>query len=859
LAVIIFSGPSYGQKQPLSPLVNSFKEYNSMKSSTHFGLDWISLGPVLNSARVESVQVDPDNEDIMYVAFGSGNLWKTTNHGLTWKPIFNDVPAQGIGDIALAPSNPDILYVGTGESLKKPRNFTMPGTGIYRSDNGGLTWRHLGLDDSWHISEVAVDPENPDIVLVAVLGHFWTPNIHRGLYRTADGGKTWSQVLYLDDRTGANDVVFAPSDPDIVYASLWENYPDVYGAKSSIWKSMDGGISWKKEDNGIPETINRGRIGLAVSYSNPNKVYALMDNRNKPKPILAAEIYRTLDGGNSWAKTHKEDGLMFLSVIGWYFADIYVNPGDDKEIFALGVKLAHSHDGGKSFDYLDGEVHHFNPSPAQTLHLDMCELWISPKQPDHLVLGNDGGIYTSTDKGNSWMHYNNIPAGEFYDIALDQRQPYRIYGGTQDDATVYGPGREWDPPFADDWHYLWIDAWSGGDGCQTYVDPVDPNTIYFSAQHGAIRKMDLAADTSSAIRPSQLKDTKHYSTNFVAPYFLSSHDPKALYLGANHVFYSADQGEKWKIISPDLAITADTMRQSTALGALVESPGKEGILYAGTDHGGFWVTHDNGVHWNEHSTGLPKAYIRSICPSGYRQGRVYIALSGMNYDDLGAHLFRSEDEGEHWISIRANLPNEVTNVILEDPRDEEFLYVGTLRGVYVSMDRGGSWSLLGKGLPAVAVADLAIDSTSLDLIVATHGRGIYRINLTPIHELKQLNRQKDHLLAIPTAHRPWFRNTHGDVDRKSATKLPITFWANKSESVTLSLHTVKDSLIWSKPVRASTGLNQFRWDMVTRKARGSHPYFIHNKEYLPAGSYILTLTTSEGSYRQPLKVEEYDE
>ena len=312
LVLILLTNISFSQ-QKSSPLVSSYDEYRSLKNNTSFNLNWVSLGPVLNSARVESIQVDETKPGTMYVAFGSGNLWKTINNGISWKPIFNDIPSIGIGDIAIAPSNKDIIYVGTGESLKKGRNFTMPGTGIYKSINGGESWTHLGLNDSWHIGEISINPKNPDIVFVSVMGHFWSKNNNRGVYRTIDGGKNWKKVLYIDEMTGANDIVISNSNPNIIYASLWENYPGISGEKSGIYKSIDNGENWVRMEKGLPYGDKVGRIGLAVSYSNPNKVYALIDNLSKERSN-AAEVYSSDNGGKDWYRTHKEELLIFPQV-----------------------------------------------------------------------------------------------------------------------------------------------------------------------------------------------------------------------------------------------------------------------------------------------------------------------------------------------------------------------------------------------------------------------------------------------------------------------------------------------------------------------------------------------------------------
>ena len=453
IALFSFLMNAFAQQQP-SPLMNSFQAYQKMKETTQFNLNWIALGPTVNSARADVVQVDTANPGTMYVGFGSGGLWKTIDNGLNWNSIFENQASYSIGDFAISPSNPNILYIGTGEHLKKPRNFTLPGTGMYRSNDAGKTWQHIGLDDSWSIAEIAVHPQNPNIVLVSVLGHLWTKNKNRGLYRTEDGGKTWEQVLYKNERSGGNDIVISASNPQIMYTTLWEVYPGISGAHSGVYKSADAGKTWEPCKNGLPSGSHIGRISVSVSFTNPAKAYALVDNLSNAKD-QAAELYKTLDGGLTWTKTHTGPFKIF-SFYGWYFTNVYVNPKDDEEVFCLGIRLAHSTDGGKTFSFIGGKVNHMTPSLAQGLHLDQTELWINPNNPKHLALGNDGGLYVSMDKGLSWMHYNNMPTGEFYDITIDSSS-YTIYGGTQDDATVYGPAKELNTQYNDPWKYLWIE------------------------------------------------------------------------------------------------------------------------------------------------------------------------------------------------------------------------------------------------------------------------------------------------------------------------------------------------------------------------------------------------------------------
>lgn len=848
--------PSISHAQiPESPLMSSFAEYQEMKNSSPFGLEWLSLGPVINSARVEAVQIDPIHPGTMYVAFGSGNLWKSVNNGLTWKPIFEDQPALGIGDIALAPSDPNIIYLGTGESLKKPRNFTMPGTGIYKSEDGGATWKHCGLNDSWHIGEISVHPTNPDIVFVAVLGHFWSQNANRGVYRTTNGGNTWEKVLYIDEHTGANDVVISHSDPNTIYATMWHNYPGISGENSGVFGSTDGGYSWRRLSNGFPQGKNIGRIGVAVSWSEPEKVYALVDNLNKERR-KAAEVYRSLDGGASWKRTH-EGELMIFPGLGWYFADIYLNPVDDEEIYALGVRMAHSTNGGKHFDLVGGDVFHIFPSVADQLHLDHCELWINPDNPDHLALGNDGGLYVSYDKGGSWMHYNNIPAGEFYDITVDKQNPYMVYGGTQDDATVFGPANEWNQKYWDGWKYVWIDPWSGGDGCVTQVDPVDPNTVYFSSQRGGIRRKDMTTDMSISIKPRLPEGHPgELKYNFVAPYFISVHDRFTLYQAGNYVFKSVNRGDDWELISSDISVSSDPEKTSLAAGFIAESPVRPGLIYVGTDKGAFWVSRNGGTSWKEHSKGLPNNYIRSIFPSKFKESRVYITLTGINYDDLQNYIYVSEDYGENWYSLKANLPNEIANVIYEDPIYEEILYAGLYRGVYCSLNRGETWSLLGRNMAASCISDLIIQEETMDLVASTHGRGIYKINLKPLHEAFEMGfpLQEDRLFTIPKVRIPLVNTTHQNPDNKTVEKVPISFWITKDETVTIKVINDEDDILWSIPFKARIGFNQYRWDLVTKQVDSPLPYFIHYKQFLNEGYYRVIIETSKTDLENTLRV-----
>ncbi len=845
--------PAYTQ-QIQSPLETSFKTYQEMKSKSLYNLSWVSLGPMVNSARADVVQVDALHPGTMYVGYGSGGLWKTVNNGISWNCIFQDQASLGIGDMELAPSDPNIIYLATGENLKKPRNFTLPGTGMYRSADAGKTWQHIGLEDSWSIAEIAIDPGNPDIVMVAVLGHLWSKNENRGLYQTTNGGKTWNKVLYVDNSTGANDVVISAADPKIMYASLWEMNPGISGKNSGVYRSIDGGKSWMPCTNGLPSGKMTGRIGVSVSYTNPQKAYALVDNLANAAG-QSAELYKTTDGGLTWTKTHQQPFNIF-SVIGWYFTDVYVSPADDEEVYCLGVRLAHTKDGGKTFSFIGGTVTRVNQGMARGFHLDQCELWIDPLNPNHIAAGNDGGFYVSYDKGSTWFHYNNIPTGEFYDITIDQKN-HIVYGGTQDDATVFGPLDEIKPNFPDTWKYLWIDPWDGGDGCVTQVDPEDDNIVYYSAQHGYAVRLDRNADTAFEIQPrlpKEIKDTLLF--NYITPYFISPHDRKTLYHGGNFILKSSDQGNNWKVISTNLACSSSNEKKSVSTGALVESILQKGLLYAGTDKGAFWVSKNDGVSWEENDIGIANNYIRSICPSRFSKSRVYCAMTGINSDDLHAYLYMSDDYGKTWSGIAGGLPDEPVNVILEDHVYENILYAGTIRGVYISVDRGKNWSCLGTNMPGAAIADLEIHESTRELVAATHGRGIYKINLQPIHSMveKKIPADKNYLFEIAESILPWFSSSSGAPDYRTVEKTAISYWLNESKSITLTLKDEKGKEIWSTALQGQKGFNQYRWDLIVSRQSSDLPYFTNYVKYLSAGKYALVLSDGKSLLTQPFKV-----
>ncbi|MFO7756333.1 MAG: hypothetical protein R6V34_10145 [Bacteroidales bacterium] len=828
-----------------SPVVNSWKEYSSNhKSSLFAGLKWDLLGPVVNSGRVETLAVHPLKKGTIYAGFGSGNLWKTVNHGFSWEPVFDNRAGYSIGDVCLAPSDPEIVYLGTGENLRARRGHTFAGAGVYRSLNGAETWEYIGLANTHHIGRVAVHPENPDIVFVAALGSFYSPNTSRGLYRSMDGGKNWEKVLYINERTGLNDVIFAPSDPDILYASSWQCSEAIGGPGSSVFKSTDGGESWIETANGLPDGEMNGRTGLAVSYENPDKVYALTDNLNREINEGTAELYLTTDGGGIWEKTH-EGGLKIFSSFGHVFTDCFINPADDKEIYLLGISVLRSNDKGKTFTQLGGDINNLVTSPANYLHVDHHDMWINPDNPDHLVLGNDGGVYISYDKSASWFHYNNIPVGEYYFVRTDNDNPYKIYAGTQDDAAVRGPAVPLKENTPDLWEYIWIDPWAGGDGIVTAPDPDDPDIVYYEAQNGAIRRKNMLTGETVSIKP-QLPDNieDEFFTEWLTPFFVSKFNHTTLYYGANYLFKSTDRGNNWTVISPNLAQPTTEDRRGGGITALEESPVCPGLIYAGTAAGAAWVSKDDGATWKAISEGLPAEYIKSFAPSRFVESRVYVTLSGIKQDDFSPMVFMSDDYGTTWENLNSNIPYSPVNVILEDPEYEDVLYAGTFNGTLISADKGRSWNVMGKDLPNSFVADMTIMEREKDLIAVTHGRGIYKIDLEPLYEYLSGNDDGAGILYLTEAKLPEIDESGAKPDMTTHYDVNFSFFIPGKATLDIDIIDSDDNIVYSKKQEFRKGLNTWSWDMIRgiNKNEENNPYFYKVLEFAEPGLYMIKLT-----------------
>jgi photosystem II stability/assembly factor-like uncharacterized protein len=701
------------------------------------------LGPANMGGRVVDVAVVEGRPATMYVASASGGLWKTVNNGTTWTPVFEHEATAALGAVAVAPSNPDVVWVGTGEA--NARNSVSWGDGVYKSTDGGKTWTNTGLRESAHVGRIVIHPRNPDVVYVAALGRLWGPNRERGLYKTVDGGKTWRQVKSLGEETGFVDLALDPNDPDTLYAAGYHvrrgpfaggNPAEMWGPEAGLYRTADGGENWVRLSAGLP-TRPLGRCGLAVARKDPRVVYAVVQT---DRTVLAREsewgqpahpggdpetggVFRSDDHGETWAKVND------LCPRPFYFSQVRVDPGDDRRVYVLGVSLHVSADGGRTFT-ADG---------ASGIHSDHHALWVDPADPQHLVLGGDGGLFLSYDRGATWGHVKNLPIAQFYAAAVDTRKPYRVYGGLQDNGTWGGPSATHSA------EGITLADWTrvmGGDGFHCQVDPADPDTLYAESQYGGLTRVNVRTGESKGIAPKPADGAAAYRFNWSTPLLLSPHNPRTLYFGGNHLFRSVDRGDSWQEVSPDLTHgrPGPSRDFGHTLTAVAESPLRPGLLYAGSDDGRVHVSRDGGGHWADVSDRVPgvpaERWVTRLECSRFAEGTAYLTLDRHRNDDRAPYVFRTTDYGATWTALANNLPADGPVLVLcEDRRNRNLLFAGTEFGLFASFNGGSSWYRLRAGLPTVAVHDLVIHPRERELVIATHGRGLYVLDVAPLEEL----------------------------------------------------------------------------------------------------------------------------
>lgn len=700
------------------------------------GISRREVGPAIMSGRVVDFAVYEDDPSIFYAASASGGLLKTINGGATWENVFDSQATVSIGDVAINPTDPNVVWVGTGEANN--RQSSSWGDGIYKSTDGGKTWKHMGLRESQHIGRIVIDPQDTDVVYVAALGRLWGANKERGVFKTTDGGATWQHVLAINENTGAVDLIMDPANPKVIFAAAYQRRRTGWGFNgggpdSGLYKTVDAGRTWRKLAAGLP-TGEVGRIGLDIYRRNSNIVYAIVENRE-------GGVFRSEDKGESWTKVNS------LNPRPMYFSQIRIDPNEPQRIYVNGTTVHISDDGGKTFRD-DG-------SPG--VHSDHHAFWIDPRNSRHLIDGNDGGIWMSRDRARTWEHLNNYPIGQFYNVDVDMQQPYHIYGGMQDNASWGGPSSVRDRQgIANEHWYQMLSC----DGMFTVVDPSDGNSIYTNCQNGRIVRYNRKTGERKMIMPQPEAGQPPLRWNWTAPIAVSPHDKKTLYTGANRVFKSTDRGQTWTVVSPDLTnglnrddlaimgvsgrdvIVAknDGMSSFGNITSLAESPRRAGLLYGGTDDGNVQVSRDGGATWinlTSRIAGVPRLiYVSRLTPSAFAEGTVYTAFDGHRSDDFRPLVYVSTDFGDTWRSISNNLPIGSVYVIKEDPKNQDLLYVGTEFGLFVSIDRGAHWTRW-KGMPTVAVYDLIVHPRDNDLILATHGRSF--MVLDDISPLQQLN------------------------------------------------------------------------------------------------------------------------
>lgn len=702
-------------------------------------LPWRAIGPAVMGGRIDDVAVEERNPSVIYVGAASGGLWKSTNAGTTWTPLFDRQSVSSIGDVALAPSNPEIVWVGTGEPNN--RQSSTFGDGVYRSSDAGRTFTHAGLRDSHHIGRVIVDPTNPDIVYVAALGHLWGPNKERGVFKTTDGGRTWNNTLFINEDTGFVDMVMDPQNREVLYAAAYQRRRVAWGFNGGgpgggIHKTIDGGRTWTKLTNGLPQGIV-GRIGLAIWRKDPRVLYALVEHKE-------GGTFRSDDSGATWRKVNT------LNPRPMYYSKIHIDPQSDQRIYVLGASMFVSDDGGKTFadpsSGRPGANQGMSPTYDVGVHGDHHALWINPANPKHLILGNDGGLYFSFDASVTWDKVNNIPLAQYYGIGVDMEKPYNIYGGLQDTHSWGGPSatRYHIGITNSDWFQI-----NFGDGMYAQVDPGDPNTIYTESQGANITRFNRTTGDRRTIKPHPPAGEPAYRFNWTAPIVISTHDAKRIYLGGNRVFTSPNRGDTWTasgdltraedrdklpimgvLPSPDMLSRQDGVSAWGTITTLAESRVTAGLLWAGTDDGVVTMTRDGGKIWTPVQDQIPAlakaGRISRVEPSHKDAATTYVSIDRHEYDDFAPYLYVTRDFGRTWTSIAAGLPPVGwINVVREHPANPRVLFVGTETGLFVSASGGEQWARFTGTFPTVPVDDLVIHPRDNDLIVGTHGRSLY--------------------------------------------------------------------------------------------------------------------------------------
>jgi photosystem II stability/assembly factor-like uncharacterized protein len=839
-----------------------------------------NIGPFRTAAWVTAVDVPEtplhDHLYTIYAASRSGGLWKTTNAGTTWTNVTDSIGAEAMGAVAVAPSNPNVVWIGEGDQANARSSIS--GKGVFKSTDAGATWQFMGLPDSHHIARIVIHPTNPEIVYVAAMGHLFSKNAERGVFKTGDGGKTWRKVLYVNDGVGAIDLVINRKAPATLYAAMYDKDRKPWqivesGPESAVYKSEDGGEKWTRLGGGLP-TGRIGRIGLDIYQKNPLVLYALLENQNarpggparevSPTSPLAAgiignELYRTDDGGRTWRK------VTDVNVAGgkapYSFNQIKIDPQDDRTVLVTSDSMYVSRDGGRTWssDFMRG------------VFGDFRAMWWDPRDKDRIILGSDGGVNVSVDGGRTGDYSPNMGVGELYAVGVDMDDPYNVYGGMQDHDSWKGPSNG---PTGRITLENWVTV-GPGDGMYNVVDPTDSRWVYNTRELNSMGRMDQKTGMRTPIAPSRPAGQPRLRYNWIAPIALSPHNPKIVYAGAQVLFRSLNQGDTWEEISPDLTTNdPDRIGRNVpfcTITSISESPVKAGIIWVGTDDGRVQMTANHGGTWTDLTPALSAAgapadrWVSRVFASPFDPGTAFVAKNGFRNDDFAPYLYKTADGGKTWTSIAANLPVAPINVVVQDRKARNLLIVGNDSGVFVSVDGGGTWTQMKANLPAVAVHDLTIHPRENDLVLGTYGRAFWVGHISPLQELSAaLLEEPAHLFEIEPRARYDFSeqgmNYHLFGDKyvevpNEPEALAVNYYL-KADAGAAARITVKDfsgAVVRTLDGPAKAGLNRALVPLGSGGGRGRGGAALTP---LAVGDYTVTLDVGGQALTRPARVRE---
>jgi photosystem II stability/assembly factor-like uncharacterized protein len=796
----------------------------TLDASAFGGLTVRSIGTAVTGGRISALEAVPGSPLTVYVGAASGGVWKSIDGGLSFKPIFEDYP-QSIGAIRVDPSNPKILWVGTGESWT--RNSVSVGLGVYRSTDGGENWQNVGLKDSERIADILVHPKKSDTAWVCATGHLWNSSEERGVYKTTDAGKTWKRVLYVNADTGCADMDIDPEEPDVLYASMWQfrRKPWAFssgGPGSGLYRSTDGGETWKQVKAGLPDG-DLGRIAVAVAPSRPSVVYANVESKT-------TALYRSQDLGETWTKMNDAFGLQ---VRPFYFSALTVDPTDYNYVYKPGLRLSISTDGGQTFSGL------FGGDGGGGTHGDVHVVWVDPKDPQHLLLGDDGGLWISHDRGHHWRHAQALPISQFYHVTVDMEEPYNVYGGLQDNGSWMGPSRSSNGIMNGQWRNV-----GGSDGFCAFRDPLEKDFVYAEGQGGKLTRMSLKTGEQRDIQPFAGKDDPKYRFNWNTPFLAAPDNSGTLYVGAQFLFRSKDHGETWEKISPDLTTNdKDKQKQGESGGLNVDdssaenhctiytiapSPKDPQVLWVGTDDGNVQLTRDGGKTWTSLVSkvpGLPpNTWVSSIEAGRHDPAVAYATFDGHRLGDMKPYVFKTTDYGQTWKPLASDAIESYVHVLRQDLVKPDLLFLGSEMGLYVSLDDGQHWVRFGEKFPRVPVMDITIHPRDADLVLATHGRGVMIVDdITPLRGLSAevlgseatLLPSRPAQMTVPSSE--W--KLASDADFVGATLdevAPIVYYQKKRHvfgDLKLEVYDAQGKLVTTLPASKRAGINRVPWPM----------------------------------------------